>query len=93
MAWGDYDNGGRTSTTEWRKIREKAKYALPYECRACGAGEPLELNHITNVKRGGTDDMSNLEWLCPTHHQVETQREAAARRGKYKRKPKPPLGK
>ena len=48
MAWGDYDNGGRTSTSAWRRIKQQAKHALPYQCAKCGTGEPLELDHIIN---------------------------------------------
>ena len=48
MAWGDYNNGGRTSTSEWRRIKQQAKHALPYQCAKCGTGEPLELDHIAN---------------------------------------------
>ena len=93
MAWGDYDNGGRTSTSAWRRIKQQAKHALPYQCAKCGTGEPLELDHIVNHKRGGTDALDNLQWLCPPCHKAKTQQEAAARRGQYRRKPKPPLGK
>ena len=91
MAW---ENGNsRTSTGAWKKIRQQAKHQLPYECAHCGDGEPLELDHIVNHKRGGTDELDNLQWLCQACHKVKTQREAAARRGQYRRKPKPPLGK
>ena len=63
MAW---ENGNsRTSTGAWKKIRQQAKYQLPYECAHCGDGEPLELDHIINHARGGTDELSNLQWLFP----------------------------
>ena len=89
MAW---ENGNsRTSTSAWKRIRQQAKYQLPYECAHCGDGEPLELDHIINVKRGGTDELNNLQWLCPPCHGVKTRKEAY--RDRYRRKPKPPLGK
>lgn len=36
--------------------------------RTWNAGYMLEINHITPVARGGTDDSSNLETLCREHH-------------------------
>ena len=62
MAW---DNGhSRTSTAAWKRIRQQAKHDLPYLCAQCGTDEQLELDHIINHKAGGTDDLSNLQWLC-----------------------------
>jgi len=85
MAW---DSGPtRTSTAAWKRIRQQAKHELPYLCAQCGAGEPLELDHIINHKAGGTDDLSNLQWLCPTCHMRKTQKEAAKAREAWKRKP------
>ena len=52
MAWSN--GNGRTSTARWKRIRQRAKASLPYWCARCGAGEPLELDHIINHARGGT---------------------------------------
>ena len=92
MAW---DNGhGRTSTAAWKRIRQQAKHDLPYQCAQCGADEQLELDHIINHKAGGTDDLSNLQWLCAPCHKMKTAEESRrARGGNYIRNPRPPIGK
>ena len=91
MAW---TNGpSRTSTTHWKQLRTKAKRQLDYRCQHCGAEEHLELDHIVNVSRGGQDTLENLQWLCKRCHNVKTQLEAAERRGRYRRRKAPPLGK
>ena len=59
--------------------------------RTMRSREPLELDHIINHRSGGTDELINLQWLCVPCHKAKTQQEAAARRGKYRRPPKPPL--
>ncbi|WP_376752709.1 HNH endonuclease [Corynebacterium variabile] len=92
MAW---TNGNkRTSTTQWKALRRRAKTQLDHRCQHCGdENSPLELDHILNHARGGTDDLSNLQWLCRPCHNIKTQREAAERRGRYRRREAPPLGK
>ncbi len=39
-----------------------------------------DVDHIINVARGGTNDLANLQLLCPWHHKEKTQREATAAR-------------
>lgn len=39
--------------------------------------EKLELDHITPKFRGGLDDTSNLQWLCPGCHKQKSSREKA----------------
>lgn len=85
MVWNNSNN--RTSTSEWRKIRQQAKHTLPYQCAHCGDGEPLELDHIINHARGGTNELNNLQWLCKPCHKRKTQKEATAARNAWKRKP------
>ncbi len=51
--------------------RKRAFNNLPNECAVCGWNEypdVLEVNH-KDVNRSN-NDLSNLEILCPTHHQV-----------------------
>lgn len=33
-------------------------------CAACGCSERLEIDHITPIARGGSNDLSNLQALC-----------------------------
>lgn len=37
-------------------------------CSICGSTDNLELDHIIPKSKGGTDDSSNLQWLCKTHN-------------------------
>ena len=63
------------------KLRNQARRALPACCNACGACDtPLQLDHITNLAAGGTNHISNVQWLCRPCHHDKTQREAAAGR-------------
>jgi 5-methylcytosine-specific restriction endonuclease McrA len=35
-----------------------------------------ELDHVLNVKRGGSDARENLQGLCAAHHREKTQLES-----------------
>lgn len=50
-----------------------------YECQVCGRDAHL-VDHIINVKRGGTDDLDNLQVLCQPCHDEKTAREREAGR-------------
>ncbi|HEU0173990.1 MAG TPA: HNH endonuclease signature motif containing protein [Blastocatellia bacterium] len=43
---------------------------VPYVCNHedCGVTEDLTLDHIIALSRGGTDDLSNLQFLCRSHN-------------------------
>ncbi len=44
------------------------------KCRRCGYEEypeVVQVHHIIERKNGGTDELTNLEFLCPTCHAVE----------------------
>ncbi|ETY69602.1 hypothetical protein X964_04100 [Acinetobacter baumannii MDR_MMC4] len=48
-----------------------------WTCQCCGiVTKDLELDHIVNVARGGTDDESNLQSLCVPCHKKKTQQES-----------------
>ncbi|WP_396165117.1 HNH endonuclease [Corynebacterium sp.] len=90
MAW---TNGpSRTSTTHWKQLRAKAERQLDYRCQHCGSEDNLELDHIVNDARGGTETLDNVQWLCKRCHGRKTQQEASERRGRYRRRTPPPLG-
>ena len=50
-----------------RKLRHEVFKRDGYRCRECGASKDetsLEIDHITPVARGGTNDIDNLQTLC-----------------------------
>lgn len=51
---------GRHTAQEWKKLLE----LCGNKCLACGALENLTRDHIVPIKKGGTDDISNLQPLC-----------------------------
>lgn len=63
--------GGRP----WRRIRQAVLDEEPL-CSVCGRRPAEEVDHITPVERGGTDDRANLQGVCGDCHDVKTQREA-----------------
>lgn len=54
-------------------------------CRKCG-GPAIEVDHITEVADGGTNEQANLQLLCGYHHREKTiaskMRRHNAKRGK-----------
>ena len=40
-------------------------------CVYCGDTEPLHLDHILPKSRGGSNEASNLQWLCATCNQAK----------------------
>jgi hypothetical protein len=37
-------------------------------CAVCGTFDELEVHHLTRIRDGGSDELSNLVVLCFTHH-------------------------
>ncbi|QNV45583.1 HNH endonuclease [Acinetobacter baumannii] len=76
--WGS-GRGGRP----WRRLKAKIHLRDEWTCQCCGiVTKDLELDHIMNVARGGTDDESNLQSLCVPCHKKKTQQES--RQGEVK---------
>ena len=70
--WG-HGRGGRP----WRRKRDEIFKRDKYTCQVCGrVGGELELDHILNVARGGTDDASNLQTICTACHKPKTHAES-----------------
>ena len=44
-------------------------------CALCGSGDDLELDHILPFECGGSDNESNLQWLCHSCHASKTKTE------------------
>ncbi|POM09966.1 HNH endonuclease [Pseudomonas sp. WP001] len=76
--WGS-GRGGRP----WRRIRAAILIRDNYTCQACGVvTQQLEVDHILNRARGGTDDDANLQALCVPCHKLKTASESAEGLGK-----------
>ncbi len=57
MAWqGD----ARTSTPQWRGLRQQILQRDGYRCHVCGLLGADEVDHLTPVSKGGTDHPRNL---------------------------------
>ena len=70
--WG-HGRGGRP----WRRKRDEIFKRDKYTCQVCGrVGGELELDHILNVARGGTDDDSNLQTIGTACHKPKTHAES-----------------
>ena len=70
--WG-HGRGGRP----WRRKRDEIFKRDKYTCQVCGrVGGELELDHILNVARGGTDDASNLQTICTACYKPKTHAES-----------------
>ncbi len=59
-------NGRYKQTGKWWRFFQE------YEafCQICEHNDVVEVHHIISVKNGGSDHVSNLILLCPTHHQM-----------------------
>ena len=56
----------RYHTTDWEKTRRLVLERDGHACVLCGhKGGRLHVDHIVEVKDGGTDDPANLRTLCP----------------------------
>ena len=63
---------------KWRKLRAHILRQEPF-CRSCD--EPAtEVDHITPLARGGTNDSENLQALCKRCHSRKTATENAPTR-------------
>lgn len=62
----------------WGSLRALTRKSARGLCRKCGVlcWDTGECDHITNRAVGGTDHISNLQWLCKNCHAVKTRRES-----------------
>jgi 5-methylcytosine-specific restriction endonuclease McrA len=51
---------------------------VPYVCNhpECGVTTDLTLDHIIAISRGGSDDLSNLQFLCRRHNSQKGDKDA-----------------
>jgi 5-methylcytosine-specific restriction protein A len=77
-SWGS-GRGGRP----WRRKRAAILLRDEYTCQACGViTSQLEVDHIINRARGGSDDEENLQALCIPCHKLKTAAESAEGAGR-----------
>lgn len=60
--------------------REDALIRDGVRCVRCGATGALEVDHVTPLFQGGSNDMSNLETLCHECHAKKTAEEQGCKR-------------
>lgn len=68
----------RTSTRAWKMQRVKCLQRDAYQCQIRGprcAVNATEVDHVTAVSHGGSDDLSNLRAVCTPCHATKTGRE------------------
>ncbi|TWS25363.1 HNH endonuclease [Tsukamurella sputi] len=74
-----WNDGGRYHGGFPTKVKAEARRTLPMRCAQCGDEDaPLELDHITNAAAGGTNTLTNAQWLCIPCHRAKTKAESAA---------------
>jgi 5-methylcytosine-specific restriction endonuclease McrA len=54
----------RPAGNAWRPTRVLVLTRDGYRCRECGSSASLQIDHITPIAAGGTDDLANLQVLC-----------------------------
>lgn len=47
------------------------------ECKACGRGDNLAVDHVHPISRGGSDDLDNLQLLCQSCNSSKGRRTMA----------------
>lgn len=57
----------------WRKLRDQI-LARDKWCRWCKRKRARHVDHIVSKRKGGSDDPSNLQGLCPDCHNLKTRR-------------------
>ena len=56
-------------------------------CRVCDKAASVQVDHITPLSKGGTDDRDNKQGICKPCHDAKTARE-----GGYETRPKVTIG-
>jgi 5-methylcytosine-specific restriction protein A len=66
---------------DWKQRRMTCKNRAHGRCQGAGCGARIGdhgfADHIICRAEGGTDDLSNLQWLCESCHDKKTKAEIA----------------
>lgn len=70
----------------WKRSRARIMARDMHLCQVCqrnGRATPAtEVDHITPLSLGGSDDDQNLQAICEPCHKAKTEREAAKAQGR-----------
>lgn len=82
----DYGKNDPRSSRPWRRLRQQVLLRDKYTCQGVNNGKKcgkisthMEVDHIKPRNQGGTDELGNLQTLCPLCHLMKTSGEAATR--------------
>ena len=65
---------------KWARVRRSALERDNYQCRQCGRGGRMEVDHVQPLHLGGPwYDLANLQSLCYGCHKLKTQGEFKVR--------------
>lgn len=77
-------SGQRPLPSNWKSLKKKARGYAEKRCYVCGRIRPNgAVDHIVNRAAGGSDDPSNLAWICvgpKSCHESKTNAEKLAGR-------------
>jgi 5-methylcytosine-specific restriction endonuclease McrA len=68
------------NSPEWKAIRARVIFRDGGMCRRCRSRYRLEVHHLTYVRFGGRERLSDLLTLCEHCHQAEHDFQTAQRR-------------
>lgn len=70
----------RTRGRAWQDTRARILQRDAFTCASCGRVHlSHQVDHVTPLHKGGSNDDSNLQTLCVQCHQVKTSKEARHR--------------
>lgn len=78
-------SGTRPLPGNWKSLKKKAEGYSEKRCYVCGLVRPSgAVDHVIPRSQGGSDDPSNLAWICDRDHALKTEAEKQAGRKKLK---------
>lgn len=69
-------SGTRPLPSNWGSLKKKARGYADKRCYVCGKAPVAgQVDHVINRAAAGSDDPSNLAWICHADHKLKTERE------------------
>lgn len=72
----------RERGTSWQRKRETVLLGSHCFCVLCKTAPATEVDHITPLEQGGSNELANLQGLCYECHSAKTKQEQRTRLGK-----------